>query len=93
MDALKEIARLLAPYLITLPVITLVLGSLYSRQHRLEEDHRKLIVHGIKRTAYHVKQGSLPIDLLMDDLTHFGNYLAELPQDDILSKALEKYSK
>jgi hypothetical protein len=91
MDTILQLVKIFGPATFSATFMTymgLQLNKLINRTHRLEENDKRLALNSLRRGAYLVKAGSMPIDNLLMELTEMGDLLTEIPNDDILSQVL-----
>lgn len=101
MEILESIPDLLIPILIFfLSLSLLAIRMLMDKTNRIEEEFRKfqLLVNdrSLKRAAAMVKHCNAPIEILLDELkdqSQTYSYLSSVPQDDLIAKILDKYTR
>lgn len=99
MDIIQEITKSLGLGLLFLLILALIaLRATMTKSHRIEEELRKFQIQinnrSLRKTASMIKYCGAPIELLMDELKELSQsdeYLASVPQDDIVAQVIDKY--
>lgn len=94
MSAIKELLNLLAPAAtILFGVALLAIQMQATKTKRLEEELRETNLRILDLTTIIVKYCNAPIEVVMDQVKDQKDYLVNIPQDDLLSQIIDKYTR
>lgn len=90
MELIKQFLIAIGPAALTMGNLLWAITLLFTRTHRLDVTDRKTILYIMKLTTLLVEHGSLPPQVLVDQVKDLGEFLTTIPQDDLIQHIVTK---